>query len=93
MVGFNLPLLRAGRRDQLSAACEFVEILNDHIRIHDGAAVIENERRQLSQRIDLLRIVLVERAGGGRGRHELDLVDQAKLDGGDTNLAGERRRR
>ena len=39
----------------------------------------------------MLRIFLVGLARRDRGRHELDLVDQAELDRGDAHLAGKRR--
>ena len=92
VIALHLPTRRAGGRDQLSAAGEFVEIFDDDVGIDDDIAIIQDQRRQLLQRIDFRVFVVWLTRYDGR-RNELDLVDQPKLDRGDANLAGERRGR
>ena len=61
MVALDLPFDGAGRRDQLSAAGEFIEIFDDDIGIENDIAIVEDQHRQFFHRIDQ-RIFFVELA-------------------------------
>src|SRR6185437_8013934 len=87
MIALDLPLGSTRGWNELAAAGEFVEIFNDHIGIDDDIAVVQNQRRQFFQRVDL-RIVVVGCSRRQRGRDEFDSVDQAKFDRRNTYLAG-----
>src|SRR4029077_17109122 len=81
---------RAGGRNKLSAARQFVEIFDDHVGVDDDIAIIKDKRRQRLQRV-YFGVFVVRLARDDGRRNEFDLVDQPELDRGDANLAGKRR--
>src|SRR5258708_40277752 len=87
MTALDLPARGAGRRDQFSAASEFIEIFDDDVGIDDDTAIVEDQRRQFFQGRDL-RVRVIGLARRDRGRDELDVVDQAEFDRGNANLTG-----
>ena len=56
-------------RNDAAAAGEVVEILEDHARVEQRAAVVEDECGDFSERVLLAQIVCV---AGGVGRHDFD---------------------
>src|ERR1700730_9937888 len=88
MFALDLPARLAGRRDQLSANAESIEIFDDDVGIDDDIAIVEDQRRQFFQGRDL-RVRVIGLARRDRGRDELDVVDQAEFDRGNAHLAGE----
>src|SRR5712675_468004 len=51
MIALDFPPDGTGRRDQLSAASQFVEIFDDDVGIDDDVAIVQDQRRQFFQRI------------------------------------------
>ena len=77
----------AGRNDP-PAAGEVVEIFEDHPGIVEGEAVLEDQHRDLAERVlpaqGILRV-------GGVGHHHLDAAGEAEMVHGDLDLAAEGR--
>src|SRR5205814_5702099 len=82
----------AGRRDQLAAAGEVVEVFDDDIGVHDDVAIVCYQRRQFFHGVDA-RIFVVGLARHHGSGDEFDFVDQAEFDRGNAHLAGEWRGR
>src|SRR5439155_26417534 len=92
MVALDLPAQRAGCGNDLAAAGEFIEIFDNDVGIDDDIAILQDQRRQFFQRIQV-RIFIVRLARHHGGRDEFDFVDQAELDRGDPHFAGKWRGR
>src|SRR5437868_6151128 len=92
MIALDLPPEGAGRRDQLAAAGEVVEVFDDDIGVHDDVAIVCYQRRQFFHGVDA-RIFVVGLARHHGSGDEFDFVDQAEFDRGNAHLAGEWRGR
>src|SRR5580658_3294167 len=82
--------LRRLARDDLAAAGAVVEIVEDHPRIVERGAVLDDHRRYLAERVLLAQAVLRVAGIGGFDPH---VAVEAEEQQRDAHLAGERGRR